>query len=342
MRKLRVVIMMDELLIPPPDAAGMTADARAPFKTEYDVLAAVRGLGHDVRVVGVKSDLAPLDRELAAFDPHVCFNLVEDFDGVAARDQHVVSYLELGNWPYTGCNPRGLTLARDKALTKKILSYHGVRCPHFAVFPRRRAVRRAPALAFPLLVKSLTEEGSAAIAHASIVHTDKELADRVAFVHEKVGTDAIAEQYVDGRELYVGVIGNVQLQTLPVWELCLDHLPEGAPRIATSKVKWDLDYQKRFDIRSGAAADLPTGAEQYINDLCKEAYRSLGLSGYARMDLRLTADGEVYLIEANANPQITADEDFADSARAAGFDYESLIQRILKLGLSYRPLGLAA
>jgi D-alanine-D-alanine ligase len=127
-----------------------------------------------------------------------------------------------------------------------------------------------------------------------------------------------------------------------VWELCLDQLPEGAPRIATSKVKWDLAYQERFGIRSAAAEGLPAGAEEYIADVCKEAYRSLGLSGYARMDLRLTPDGEVYLIEANPNPQIAADEDFADSARAAGLTYELLIQRLLKLGLNYRPLGMAA
>ncbi|HEY8751748.1 MAG TPA: ATP-grasp domain-containing protein [Tepidisphaeraceae bacterium] len=342
MRKLRVLIMMDEALVPPASVEGMSAGDIAPFKTEHDVLTALRELGHEVEVVGVKTELAVLSDAIAAIRPNVCFNLVEDFNGIPSRDQHVVSYLELINQPYTGANPRGLTLARDKALTKKVLSYHGIRVPRFVTFPLGRPVRPTASLQFPLLVKSLTEEGSVGIAQASVVHTADELIERVTFLHEKHATDAIAEQYIEGRELYVGVLGNRKLQTLPIWELCLENLPADSARIATARVKWDESYRTRHGIISKAAIDLPVAVSRHISELAREAYRALDLTGYARIDLRLTPQGEVFLIEANPNPQIARNEDFADSAAAAGIDYPTLLQRILTLGMNYQPLGLAA
>jgi D-alanine-D-alanine ligase len=342
MRPLRVMVMMDEALVPPDSIAGMDAKDVARFRTEYDVLTCLRQIGHNVRPVGIKTDLGVLHEALNHFSPHVCFNLIEDFDGVPTLDQHVVSYLELLRQPYTGSNPRGLTIARDKALTKKILAYHGVAVPRFEVFPLGRAVRRPETLDFPLLVKSLTQEGSEGIAQASVVYNDQQLADRVSFVHEKLRTDAIAEQYIEGRELYIGVLGNRRLQTLPVWELCLDSLPEDVPRIATSRIKWDLAYQRKYNIASRQAADLPDGAATYLSDLAKRIYRLLDITGYARLDLRLTGEGEAYLIEANPNPQIARNEDFADSAAAAGLSYEALLQKLLSLGLTYRPIGMAA
>ena len=342
MRRFRVLVMMDEALVPPDSVEGMSDGEVLPFKTEYDVVTALRSAGHEVRAVGVKSDLEVLARAVREFRPHVCFNLVEDFDGIPSRDQHVVSYLELIGQPYTGSNPRGLTLARDKALTKKILSYHGISVPRFCVAPRGRAVARPQSLSFPLIVKSLTHEGSVGISHSSLVFDDIQLADRVAFLHEKHETDAIAEQYIEGRELYVSVIGNRKLATFPVWELDMSGLPPEAPRIATSRVKWNEGYRRRNAVVSRAAADLPEHTARRIAELGREVYRALDLSGYARIDLRLTDSGEAFLLEANPNPQIARGEDFADSAAAAGLDYQSLLQRILTLGLSYQPLGLAA
>lgn len=342
MRKLRVLVMMDPSLVPPDSIDGMSEGEVAPFKTEYDVLTGLRSLGHEVRAIGVKTDLGVLADSIREFGPHVCFNLVEDFDGIPSRDQHVVSYLELIGQPYTGANPRGLTLARDKALTKKILSYQGIAVPRFAEFPQGRPVRRPQSLQFPLMVKSQMEEGSVGISQASIVHSDEQLMERVTFLHEKHATDVIAEQYIQGRELYVSVMGNRKLQTFPIWELCMEHLPEESARIATAKVKWDEAYRRRHQIRSREARDLPPGSEQRILELGREIYRALDLSGYARLDLRLSPDGEAYLIEANPNPQIARGEDFADSAAAAGISYEDLLQRIVTLGLSYQPLGMAA
>ncbi|MFQ5430630.1 MAG: D-alanine--D-alanine ligase, partial [Phycisphaerae bacterium] len=146
------------------------------------------------------------------------------------------------------------------------------------------------------------------------------------------------EQFIEGRELYVGVIGNERLRTLPVWEMIFDNLPEGAPRIATSKIKWDAKYQKKVGLKTHAAKDIPDGVTDRIMRVCKRAYRALGQSGYARMDLRLTENNEIYLLESNPNPQLAYDEDFAESAHAVGIDFEQLLERIIRLGLNYHSV----
>ncbi|MCH7839814.1 MAG: ATP-grasp domain-containing protein [Planctomycetes bacterium] len=336
MRKLRILVLMHEDFVPPESIEGLSHKEYAPFKTEFDVVATLEELGHEVRPLGIGADLGVVRDAIREWKPHIAFNLLEEFDGVGVYESHMVAYLELMRVPYTGCNPQGLTLAHDKALSKKILSYHRIKVPDFAVFAMGRSARRPRRLGFPLFVKSTTEEGSIGISQASIVHDDKKLADRVEYIHHELGTDAIAEQYIQGRELYVAVLGNLRLQTLPIWELVFDKLPPGAPRIATAKVKWDLDYQKKTGVKTRAAKDLPDDLERRIVRLCKRIYRALNLSGYARVDLRLTSDSEVYVLEANPNPQLSYGEDFAESAHKAGIPYEALLQRILNLGLRYR------
>ena len=336
-KKLRVLVLMHEDLVPPDTIEGLSAKEIGLFKTEYDVVVTLRQLGHEVRALGVASDLGVLLRAIHDFKPHITFNLLEEFHGVAVYDQHVVSYLELMKGRYTGCNPRGLMVAHDKALSKQIMSYHRIPVPDFAVFPMGRKVRKPRRLEFPLLVKSLTEEGSVGIAQASLVKDEQQLAERTEFIHRQLGTDAIAEQFIEGRELYVGVMGNLRLQTLPVWELTFSKMPDDVPFIATSKVKWDLEYQKKRGIAYKAAKDLPEGAEERVNRICRRAYRDLHLTGYARIDLRLTPQGEVYVLEANPNPELVYGGEFADSAAKAGISYDALLQRIIALGLSYRP-----
>ena len=185
-------------------------------------------------------------------------------------------------------------------------------------------------------MKSVTEEGSRGISQASLVTNDEKFRERVEFIHEQILTDAIAEEYIEGRELYVGIVGNQRLSTFPVWEILFSKMPEDMPRIATGKVKWDVEYQKRWGIKTEAARDLPDGADRRILQTCKRAYRILDLTGYARMDLRMRDDGEVFLLEANPNPQIGYGEDFAESAETAGVTYENLLQRIVNLGMRYR------
>jgi len=333
MKKLRVLALMDKDLVPPDSIDGLTDEEMAPWKMEYDVVAALHNLDHEVCTLGVKDDLAPIRKAIREWKPNIVFNIVEEFAGEAIYDQNIVSYLELHQMPYTGCSPRGMILARDKALSKQILSYHRIRVPKFVVFPRGRVVKRPRRLEFPLFVKSLNEEASLGISQASVVDNDEKLKERVTFIHKRVGTDAIAEQYIEGREFYVGIIGNHRLQVFPTWELLFTKMPDDVPRIATAKVKWDLKYQKKMGIKTKAAEDLSPGLAEYMAKLGKRIYRSLGLCGYARIDLRMTPDGHVYVLEANPNPQLAYGEDFAESANAAGLEYEALIQRILNLGL---------
>jgi D-alanine-D-alanine ligase len=335
MKRLRVLVLMHEDLVPPDHLRGHDVKT-AEWRTEYDVVSTLRKLGHDVQPLGVKSDLSVILTAIENWKPHIAFNLLEEFDGMAVYDQHVVSYLELLHLPYTGCNPRGLMLARDKALTKKVLSFHRIPYPEFMVVPQGRAAKRPSSLAFPLIVKSISEEASLGISQASIVDDDDKLKERVAFIHSSVGTGALVERYIEGREFYVGVIGNGQLQVLPVWELIMDKLPEDTRRIATERVKWSRKYQDKYGITSREAKNLREGKAQEIQHLAKRVYRALGLSGYARIDLRMDANGQLYILEANPNPQIAHDEDFADSAERGSYPYKQLLQELLNVGLRWR------
>jgi D-alanine-D-alanine ligase len=335
MKKLRVLVLMHEDLIPPDSIEGLSDKEIAPYKAEFDVVAGLEALGHDVRPQGMLDNLGVVRGPILDWKPHVAFNLLEEFHGVAVYDHHVVSYLELMQQPYTGCNPRGLMIAHDKALSKKILSYHRIATPRFTVFPMGKRPKRPRRLSFPLLVKSAIEDASLGISQASIVTNQEKLFDRVEFVHQQVRSDAMVEEYIEGRELYVGVIGNQRLETFPVWEMLFTKMPDGMPKIATAKVKFDEDYQKKYGIRTAAAEDLPPRVEERIVKLCKRAYRLLSLSGYARMDLRLARNGRIYLLEANPNPNLEYGEDFAESAETAGISYETLLQRILNLGRRY-------
>src|SRR5688572_4665128 len=239
---------MHEGLIPPETLEGVEDKEKAPWRTEYDVMTTLRKMGHEVYPVGLHSDLQVVAKAREEYKPQIAFNLLEEFDGKALFDQHVVSYLELMKQPYTGCNPRGMTLAHDKALTKKILSYHRIPVPGFGVFPKGQKVIRPTRLKFPLLVKSVIEEGSVGISQASVVHDDEKLAERVEFIHRTTESNAIAEQYIEGREIYVSVIGNRRLQTYTPWELVIKNLPEGSLNIATGRLKWNANYQKKVGL----------------------------------------------------------------------------------------------
>lgn len=331
-RRLRILILMDPDLIPPESMKGLTEQQRYECKTEWDVLRTLRGLGHEVRTLGVHDELAPIRREVEEWKPHVVVNLLEALFGLREFDYHVVSYLELLRVPYTGCNPRGLMLARDKALSKQILAYHRITAPKFDVVRRGRRVRRGRKLAFPLIVKSLTEEGSDGISQASVVWNDEELDGRVRFVHEHMQSDAIVEAYIDGREIYVGIIGNERLKVLPPWELYFENTATRNLPIATSRVKHDTAYQQRHGITQGQA-ELSEELSARIMANARRVYRTLSLDGYARIDYRLSAEGIPYFIEANPNPEIAASEEFASAAEAGGLSYEALLERIVSLGI---------
>ncbi|HMO12687.1 MAG TPA: ATP-grasp domain-containing protein [Pirellulaceae bacterium] len=336
MKKKRILVLMHASLVPPETMDGYTEEEINEWKTEFDVVTTLRNIGHEVQPLGISDNLGVLRDGILEFKPHIAFNLLEEFHGVGVYDQHVVSYLELMKQHYTGCNPRGMLLSHDKALAKKILAFHRIRTPRFIVVSKGKKVRRGRDLQFPLLVKSVIEEASLGITEESIVYDDQQLKDRVAYVHGELETDAMVESYIEGRELYVGVLGNRRLTTFPVWELHFRKAPKGLPQIATARVKWDEAYQKKLGIETNAATDLEPDIERSIINTVKRVYRALNLSGYARMDLRLNDQGQVYVLEANPNPNLSYGEDFAESAEAAGISYEELLERIISLGMNYQ------
>ncbi|HEX9894926.1 MAG TPA: hypothetical protein VGA78_13435 [Gemmatimonadales bacterium] len=333
MKPLRVLALMHPQLVPPDSLAGHDEKEINVWKTEFDVVSTLRKSGHEVQPLGVQDELRPIREAVESWKPDVVFNLLEEFHGETAYDQNVASYLELLRVPYTGCNPRGLIIARGKELAKKLVAFHRIRTPAFAVVARGRAVRRPARLGFPLIVKSANEHASVGIAQASVVDSDEKLQERVKFVHERVMSDALVEQYVEGRELYVSVLGNDRLTVLPVWELGFGTMPESATPIATAKVKHDPEYQEKWGITEGPAKDLPVTVTGSIERVAKRIYRTLELDGYARLDFRLSAAGELFFLEANPNPEIARVEEFAKSAKHAGIDYPDLLQRILRLGI---------
>lgn len=337
MRKLRVLVLMDKDFVPPDSLKGYQPSEILEWKTEFDVVSTLREIGHHVHPLGVSDDLGEVRQAILEDKPHIVFNLLEEFHGVALFDQHIASYLELMQQPYTGCNPRGLTLGHDKVLCKQILTYHRIPTPRFVVFLRNKVIRPQRKLKYPLLVKSVIEEASLGITRDSIVYTDKQLVDRVLFIHEEVNTDALVEEFIEGREFYVGVMGNQRLQTFPVWELLFKNLPDGIPNIATARVKWDIEYQRELGVTTRAVTDLPAASIRKIVKLCKRIYRALYLSGYARIDLRVNPEGQIYVLEANPNPDLSYGEDFAESASTIDISYEKLLTRIVNLGLRYQP-----
>jgi len=338
MKPLRILALMHDYLVPPDNTDGVDV-VNVPWKMEFDVISHLEGMGHQVRKVGVKDELGVIRQAILDFAPEIVFNLMESFSEIGVFDQHVVAYLELMKTPYTGCNPRGLMLSRDKALAKTLLAYHRIPAPEFVVVKMGQVPRLQKKLPFPLIVKSLTQEASIGISQASIVEDQAALRERVKFVHQSVGTDAIVERYIDGRELYVGVFGNARLRVLPVWEMSFAQMPDRARRIASERVKWNDAYREKHGIMTGLA-DLPAPLAQRIQHVCKRVYRTLDLSGYARIDLRLDTEERIYVLEANPNPQLAYGEDFAEAAEHAGISYEALLQQILTFGLSWRP-GLA-
>lgn len=304
------------------------------WKTEADVLEALRNLDYPYDVLAIHDDANAICRKVEAVKPDIVFNLVEEFKNNTAFEQNVTSFLEMQGIAFTGCGSTGMTLCKHKGISKKILGYHRIRVPEFSIFPRGRAVKRPKRLAFPIFVKPLQEEASNGIAQASFVETDEQLKQRVQFIHERFNQAAIAEEYIEGREIYVSIVGNERLQMFPVRELIFNEVLTDEPRFASHKVKWDEEYRKRWGIDYAFALGLENGLLQRIERTCKKIYRLLAISGYGRIDLRLTPKNELYFIEANPNPHLANDEDFAESAKKADLPYPQLIERIIDLGRS--------
>ena len=335
MRKKLKVLALFDAIAPTTLDQDLSAELKTDdWKTEANVLAALSELGHTTEHLAIFDNLDLLQQKLTAFEPDVIFNLADQFKNNRAFDQHIVSVLAMRGVPFTGCGSTGLTLCKHKAISKKILSYHRIHTAAFTTIARGKRIARPKHLRFPILVKPLKEEASLGISQASFVETDDQFKERVQFIHEKFDNDVIAEEYIEGRELYVSIMGNHRLQVFPIRELVFKEVPPDEPKIATYKAKWDEEYRKRWGLQNQFAEGLDPAVVANIERVCKRIYHLLTIDGYARLDLRLTPKNEVYFIEANPNPILAADEDFAESAMKAGLTYPQLIDRIIGLGLN--------
>ena len=332
-KKLKVLALFDAIAPTIIDQDLSAELATDDWKTERDVLAALSEHGHTAEYLAIFDNLDLIEQKLQQFEPDIIFNLADQFKNNRAFDQNIVSFLAMRGVPFTGCGSTGLTLCKHKAISKKILGYHRIHTPAFITIARGKRIARPKHLHFPILVKPLKEEASLGISQASFVENDDQFRERVQFIHEKFDNDVIAEEYIEGRELYVSVIGNHRLDVFPIRELVFREVPPDEPKIATYKAKWDEDYRKRWGLENRHAENIDPAVITTIQQTCRRIYHLLTIDGYARLDLRLTADNKVYFIEANPNPTLAADEDFAQSALKANLTYPQLIDRITRLGL---------
>ena len=311
-----------------PDFVGESLDQ----STEYHVITTLRELGHEVSVLGVNDRVRPILDGLTEQQPDLVFNLTEQFRDRRRLDKNIAGLLEMLGVPFTGAGSAGMLLCRNKGLCKQVLGAHKIRVPGFAIFPPGKRVRVRKALKFPLVVKPLYEDGSEGISNASLVRDEPELGERASLIHERWKQPAIAEEYIAGRELYMGVLGNQRLTVLPPRELFFGNGDPGGPVLATYKVKWDKEYQERWKISFGFG-ELDADTFKKVARTCKRVYRLLQLQDFGRMDLRLTPEGQIAILEANPNPDIAYGEEVAEAAEKVGISYGELLDRIVRLAL---------
>jgi D-alanine-D-alanine ligase len=332
-RKLKVLALFDAIGPTTIDQDLSEALKTEDRKTEADVLSALNQLGYPAEYLAIFDDLDLIQQKIQKFGPDIIFNLADQFKNNRSFDQNIVSFLATHETPFTGCGSSGLTLCKHKAISKKILGYHRIHTPEFVTIARGKRIARPQRLKFPIIVKPLKEEASLGISQASFVETDEQFKERVQFIHDSYNNDVIAEEYIEGRELYVSVVGNHRLDVFPIRELVFREVPPDEPKMATYKAKWDEAYRKRWGLENQFAEGLEPAVIAMIAQTCKRIYHLLTIDGYARVDLRLTRDNKLYFIEANPNPILAADEDFAQSALKGGLSYPQLIERIIRLGL---------
>ena len=296
--------------------------------------ATLEGAGHATRFLAVANDVEPLVRVLRAEAPELVFNLAESFGGKSALESNVAGLLNLLGLRYTGSSPAGLLLAGDKSLTKKVLSFHSIKTPEFAtVF--RGAVDWAGNISFPVIVKPPQEDASLGITTKSVVSDLRELFTRIDELQSEFQQPVLVEQFIEGREFYVGVLGNVNARALPVIELDFTGFPAGMPRIASWEAKWGDDGTGAGAQFAGTRSVFPANVEpaqvEQMQTVAVEAFHALRLRDYARIDLRVTESGEIFVIEVNPNCYLERESEFARAAAQSGVEYDALIARIVEL-----------
>jgi len=339
--RLRILVLFEVLEQPSPDEEyERRMREEADWRTEGHVCTALKARGHEVHLGAIYKNARDVIDLVERIQPDLVWNFVQTFHGTRYYESHVAGVLELCRVPYTGCGHRALMLCQDKALSKEILKHHRVAVPPFVVSRRSQPQKRLSKSIFPVMVKPLAEEGSVGISRDSFAETEEQALARASFLHDRLKQDVIVERYVTGREIYVGVLGNDRLRVLPPRELKFSKVPEGEPKVASFKAKWDEGYRERWGIFSTFPDDLSEAMTRSIATVAKRVFRALQMRGFGRIDLRLTEEGKLVVVEANPNPEIARGEDLAEAAAKVGLPYEDLIEKIAYLGLeASRPTG---
>jgi D-alanine-D-alanine ligase len=336
MKSLRILLLFDLSVKIAPEDYKLYWDT-PDWKAEKDIKVSLKKLGHEVISLGVFNDIEPIIQTVQNEKPDLVFNMSEAFSGNRDLEPDMTSLLQLMGVPFTGATALGLRLCKDKGLTKIILNYHRIRTPHFLIAKKSSPPKSLKKFKFPAFIKPLQLESSEGISQSSYVENEKDALARLKFVHENLGVDAIIEEFIAGREIYVSVLGNEKLTVFPPRELFFKEVPEDEPKFATYRSKWDKDYRKKWGIDTGYVKSMPESLQKNINETCKKIYKLLSIQGYGRIDLRVKDNGEIYFIEANPNPSIGKNEDYALSAARDGLTYEDLLSKIIALALQKAP-----
>lgn len=327
---MKIMVLFDLAHAVNPDQSFSPESLKQQDKpTEASVLECLARLGHEVETLAVYDNVTAIVEKLKACAPDLVFNLTESFLHDRSHEPNIPALLDLMKVRYTGSGPDALMLCKDKALAKKVLAYHHVRLPNFVVSRQTHPLRHLRRFTYPAFVKPVGEESSDGISKASFARDESEALERVKYVHQKFNCDVLIEEYIEGRELYLSVLGNHRLTVFPPREIFFEQMPEDAPKFATYHAKWNEKYREKWGIKNGPAKELPERVPQHLEQLAKKVYRLLKIRGFGRIDVRLTPAGEVFVIEANPNPSLAEDEDFAQSAADAGVKYDALVQEIL-------------
>jgi D-alanine-D-alanine ligase len=338
MSKLKIVVLYDRVLVDdagdPPASGEKSPVVRTLDKKEVEeeVAEALGKLGHEPTMHELDGTPRSL-LGLARLECDLIFNLCESFADDDTADFKIAGFLELIGKRYTGSGTHGLMLAQDKAIAKKIFAFHGIHTPVFAKSFRGR-LDFSHDLQFPVIVKPAREDGSIGIEFGAVVSSIRELMERMDWLHANFNSPVLIEEYIEGREIYVGILGNDKPEALPVVELDLSKLPDGTPRIAGAEVKWGKGTKAYRDTKSAVASDLSEETVLALQQTAVAAYQALELRDYGRVDMRLEPDGHVHVIEVNPNPWLSSKAEFAMAARKAGRNYLQLIGEIVELAMA--------
>ncbi len=302
------------------------------WRPTRNVMEAIARLGHEPILQGVYDDILPLVFTIKRKKPDIVFNLLESFRQKRHYEGALAGLFDLLQVPYTGCSAEALTICRNKSYTKLLLRNTKIRFPRSVVFPRGKTNRSIKDLKFPVIVKPLGLEGSDGISQASFVADEAACIERVKTLHETYQVDALAEEYIEGREIYAGVLGLEKLTALPLREMLFTNFPEDRPKFATFHAKWNPEFRKKWGIKNTFAKGIDEKTQSEIEQISKSAFRALGLSGFARLDLRLTDKNEIFVLEVNPNPNIANDDEIAYASQRLGISYDQLIQKLLDYG----------